>query len=110
MPGDGGCALSPERPLHFSEKVLPILHSLGIDSYLVVKKYQSMEAMLLYLGRWCTWMGGIPGWVVSTGPDRTWQCDVWWGSGSGRQTFRGWGRMGHFPSSWDPTLDVWTNG
>ncbi|XP_036180974.1 arf-GAP with Rho-GAP domain, ANK repeat and PH domain-containing protein 1 isoform X2 [Myotis myotis] len=38
-----------ERPLHFSEKVLPILHGLGIDSYLVVKKYQSMEAMLLYL-------------------------------------------------------------
>nr|KAF6369129.1 hypothetical protein mMyoMyo1_010534 [Myotis myotis] len=38
-----------ELPLHFSEKVLPILHGLGIDSYLVVKKYQSMEAMLLYL-------------------------------------------------------------
>lgn len=56
-PGDNGYALSPERPLHFSEKVLPILHGLGIDSYLVVKKYQSMEAMLLYLGRWCTWMG-----------------------------------------------------
>ncbi|XP_040345033.1 arf-GAP with Rho-GAP domain, ANK repeat and PH domain-containing protein 1 [Herpailurus yagouaroundi] len=38
-----------ERPLHFAEKVLPILHGLGTDSYLVVKKYQSMEAMLLYL-------------------------------------------------------------
>ncbi|XP_037696462.1 LOW QUALITY PROTEIN: arf-GAP with Rho-GAP domain, ANK repeat and PH domain-containing protein 1 [Choloepus didactylus] len=38
-----------ERPLHFAEKVLPILHGLGIDSYLVVKKHQSMEAMLLYL-------------------------------------------------------------
>nr|XP_025866331.1 arf-GAP with Rho-GAP domain, ANK repeat and PH domain-containing protein 1 isoform X2 [Vulpes vulpes] len=38
-----------ERPLHFSEKVLPILHGLGTDSYLVVKKHQSMEAMLLYL-------------------------------------------------------------
>ncbi|XP_005380029.1 PREDICTED: arf-GAP with Rho-GAP domain, ANK repeat and PH domain-containing protein 1 isoform X2 [Chinchilla lanigera] len=38
-----------ERPLHFAEKVLPILHGLGIDSHLVVKKHQSMEAMLLYL-------------------------------------------------------------
>ncbi|XP_040820325.1 arf-GAP with Rho-GAP domain, ANK repeat and PH domain-containing protein 1 isoform X2 [Ochotona curzoniae] len=38
-----------ERPLHFSEKVLPILHGLGMDSHLVVKKHQSMEAMLLYL-------------------------------------------------------------
>ncbi|XP_057409128.1 arf-GAP with Rho-GAP domain, ANK repeat and PH domain-containing protein 1 isoform X5 [Balaenoptera acutorostrata] len=38
-----------ERPLHFAEKVLPILHGLGTDSYLVVKKHQSMEAMLLYL-------------------------------------------------------------
>jgi hypothetical protein len=47
------CDLSPERPLHFAEKVLPILHGLGMDSYLVVKKHQSMEAMLLYLGRWC---------------------------------------------------------
>lgn len=41
-----------ERPLHFAEKVLPILHGLGTDSYLVVKKHQSMEAMLLYLGKW----------------------------------------------------------
>ncbi|XP_061485133.1 arf-GAP with Rho-GAP domain, ANK repeat and PH domain-containing protein 1 isoform X2 [Rhineura floridana] len=38
-----------ERPLHYSEKVLPILHSLGKDSYLVVKKQLSMENMLLYL-------------------------------------------------------------
>ncbi|KAM8815774.1 arf-GAP with Rho-GAP domain, ANK repeat and PH domain-containing protein 1 isoform 2-T4 [Rhynchonycteris naso] len=38
-----------ERPLYFAEKVLPILHGLGIDSYLVVKKHPSMEAMLLYL-------------------------------------------------------------
>lgn len=38
-----------ERPLHFAEKVLPILHGLGTESYLVVKKYQSMEAILLYL-------------------------------------------------------------
>lgn len=45
------CGFSAERPLHFAEKVLPIVHGLGIDSHLVVKKYQSMEAMLLYLGK-----------------------------------------------------------
>uniref|UniRef100_A0A803TMM7 ArfGAP with RhoGAP domain, ankyrin repeat and PH domain 1 n=1 Tax=Anolis carolinensis TaxID=28377 RepID=A0A803TMM7_ANOCA len=38
-----------ERPLHYSEKVLPILHSLGKDSYLVVKRQLSMDSMLLYL-------------------------------------------------------------
>uniref|UniRef100_A0A8C3TV63 ArfGAP with RhoGAP domain, ankyrin repeat and PH domain 1 n=1 Tax=Catharus ustulatus TaxID=91951 RepID=A0A8C3TV63_CATUS len=38
-----------ERPLHYSEKVLPILHCLGTDSYLVVKKQMSMENMLIYL-------------------------------------------------------------
>ncbi|KAG9335256.1 hypothetical protein JZ751_005435 [Albula glossodonta] len=38
-----------ERPLHYQEKVLPILHSLGTDSYLVVRKHISMEAMLVYL-------------------------------------------------------------
>ncbi|XP_074392219.1 arf-GAP with Rho-GAP domain, ANK repeat and PH domain-containing protein 1 isoform X1 [Zonotrichia albicollis] len=38
-----------ERPLHYSEKVLPILHCLGTESYLVVKKQMSMENMLLYL-------------------------------------------------------------
>ncbi|XP_061846141.1 arf-GAP with Rho-GAP domain, ANK repeat and PH domain-containing protein 1 isoform X2 [Colius striatus] len=38
-----------ERPLHYSEKVLPILHSLGTDSYLVVKKQMAMENMLIYL-------------------------------------------------------------
>ncbi|XP_023648298.1 arf-GAP with Rho-GAP domain, ANK repeat and PH domain-containing protein 1 isoform X4 [Paramormyrops kingsleyae] len=38
-----------ERPLHYQEKVLPVLHSLGTDSYLVVKKHISMEAMLVYL-------------------------------------------------------------
>ncbi|KAF2976409.1 hypothetical protein EK904_005552 [Melospiza melodia maxima] len=41
-----------ERPLHYSEKVLPILHCLGTESYLVVKKQMSMENMLLYLGGW----------------------------------------------------------
>ncbi|XP_078078786.1 arfGAP with RhoGAP domain, ankyrin repeat and PH domain 1 [Mustelus asterias] len=39
-----------ERPLHYAEKVLPILlHSLGTDSYLVVKKNIAMETMLMYL-------------------------------------------------------------
>uniref|UniRef100_A0AAY4ES14 ArfGAP with RhoGAP domain, ankyrin repeat and PH domain 1 n=1 Tax=Denticeps clupeoides TaxID=299321 RepID=A0AAY4ES14_9TELE len=38
-----------ERPLHYNEKVLPIFHSLGTDSYLLVKKHYSMEAMLVYL-------------------------------------------------------------
>ncbi|XP_043928964.1 arf-GAP with Rho-GAP domain, ANK repeat and PH domain-containing protein 1 isoform X2 [Protopterus annectens] len=38
-----------ERPLHYSEKVLPVLHSLGTDSYMVVKKHISMEAMLIYI-------------------------------------------------------------
>ncbi|XP_064157726.1 arf-GAP with Rho-GAP domain, ANK repeat and PH domain-containing protein 1-like isoform X2 [Anguilla rostrata] len=38
-----------ERPLHYQEKVLPILHSLGTESYLVVRKHFSMEAMLVYL-------------------------------------------------------------
>ncbi|XP_075270561.1 arf-GAP with Rho-GAP domain, ANK repeat and PH domain-containing protein 1 isoform X2 [Opisthocomus hoazin] len=38
-----------ERPLHYSEKVLPIVHCLGTESYLVVKKQMSMESMLLYL-------------------------------------------------------------
>uniref|UniRef100_A0A8C1ZFP5 ArfGAP with RhoGAP domain, ankyrin repeat and PH domain 1 n=1 Tax=Cyprinus carpio TaxID=7962 RepID=A0A8C1ZFP5_CYPCA len=38
-----------KRPLHYQEKVLPIFHSLGIDSHLLVKKHFSMEAMLVYL-------------------------------------------------------------
>lgn len=38
-----------ERPLHYQERVLPILHSLGTDSHLLVKKHYSMEAMLVYL-------------------------------------------------------------
>ncbi|XP_060091040.1 arf-GAP with Rho-GAP domain, ANK repeat and PH domain-containing protein 1-like [Heteronotia binoei] len=37
-----------ERPLHYSEKVLPIVHSLGKDSYLVVKRQVAMEHMLVY--------------------------------------------------------------
>ncbi|XP_042315972.1 arf-GAP with Rho-GAP domain, ANK repeat and PH domain-containing protein 1-like isoform X1 [Sceloporus undulatus] len=38
-----------ERPLHYSEKVLPIVHGLGRESCLVVKRQLSMENMLLYL-------------------------------------------------------------
>jgi len=45
------CVCVSERPLHYQEKVLPIFHSLGTDSHLLVKKYFSMEAMLVYLGK-----------------------------------------------------------
>uniref|UniRef100_A0A674BBM2 ArfGAP with RhoGAP domain, ankyrin repeat and PH domain 1 n=1 Tax=Salmo trutta TaxID=8032 RepID=A0A674BBM2_SALTR len=38
-----------ERPLHHLERVLPILHSLGTDSHLLVKKHLAMEAILVYL-------------------------------------------------------------
>ncbi|KAI7790055.1 putative arf-GAP with Rho-GAP domain, partial [Triplophysa rosa] len=38
-----------ERPLHYQERVLPIVHSLSTDSYLLLKKHFSMEAMLVYL-------------------------------------------------------------
>ncbi|XP_053938284.1 arf-GAP with Rho-GAP domain, ANK repeat and PH domain-containing protein 1 [Cuculus canorus] len=38
-----------ERPLHYSEKVLPIVHGLGTGSYLVVRKQLGMESMLVYL-------------------------------------------------------------
>ncbi|KAG7247541.1 hypothetical protein CRUP_031653, partial [Coryphaenoides rupestris] len=31
-----------ERPLHYQERVLAILHSLGTDSYLLIKKHTSM--------------------------------------------------------------------
>ena len=48
--------------MHYSEKVLPIVHCLGTESYLVVKKQMSMESMLLYLGeqpgRWRGEEGG----------------------------------------------------
>ncbi|XP_030007952.1 arf-GAP with Rho-GAP domain, ANK repeat and PH domain-containing protein 1 isoform X2 [Sphaeramia orbicularis] len=39
-----------ERPLHYQERVLPILHSFGTESHLLIKKYHSMEAMICYLG------------------------------------------------------------
>ncbi|XP_072317922.1 arf-GAP with Rho-GAP domain, ANK repeat and PH domain-containing protein 1 [Eucyclogobius newberryi] len=38
-----------ERPLHYTERVLPILHSFGTDSKLLIKKHPSMEIMLSYL-------------------------------------------------------------
>ncbi|XP_055081857.1 arf-GAP with Rho-GAP domain, ANK repeat and PH domain-containing protein 1-like isoform X3 [Periophthalmus magnuspinnatus] len=38
-----------ERPLHYRERVLPILHSFGTDSKLLIKKHLGMEAMLSYL-------------------------------------------------------------
>lgn len=75
-PSDGRCDLSPERPLHFAEKVLPILHGLGTDSHLVVKKHQAMEAMLLYLGRWCLQGGQAPGVPLFQSQGGTWWCQV----------------------------------
>lgn len=45
------CVCVSERPLHYQERVLPIVHSLGTDSYLLLKKHFSMEAMLVYLGK-----------------------------------------------------------
>ncbi|CAL8351371.1 unnamed protein product [Lota lota] len=38
-----------ERPLHYQERVLAMLHSLGTDSYLLIKKHLTMEMMKLYL-------------------------------------------------------------
>uniref|UniRef100_A0A8C7M9S2 ArfGAP with RhoGAP domain, ankyrin repeat and PH domain 1 n=1 Tax=Oncorhynchus kisutch TaxID=8019 RepID=A0A8C7M9S2_ONCKI len=38
-----------ERPLHHLERVLPIIHSLGTDSHLLVKKHLAMEAIRIYL-------------------------------------------------------------
>lgn len=39
-----------ERPLHYQERVLPILHSFGTDSHLLIKKHVAMDAMIVYLG------------------------------------------------------------
>ncbi|XP_032872504.1 arf-GAP with Rho-GAP domain, ANK repeat and PH domain-containing protein 1-like, partial [Amblyraja radiata] len=39
-----------ERPLHHTEKVLPILHALATDSYVVVKRNTALDNMLMYLG------------------------------------------------------------
>uniref|UniRef100_A0A8D3E6W2 ArfGAP with RhoGAP domain, ankyrin repeat and PH domain 1 n=1 Tax=Scophthalmus maximus TaxID=52904 RepID=A0A8D3E6W2_SCOMX len=38
-----------ERPLHYQERVLPILHSFGTDSHLLIKKHLEMETMIVYL-------------------------------------------------------------
>ncbi|KAM4742821.1 arf-GAP with Rho-GAP domain, ANK repeat and PH domain-containing protein 1 isoform 2-T2 [Anableps anableps] len=38
-----------ERPLHYQERVLPILHSVGNESHLLIKKQPAMDAMILYL-------------------------------------------------------------
>ncbi|XP_029301618.1 arf-GAP with Rho-GAP domain, ANK repeat and PH domain-containing protein 1 isoform X2 [Cottoperca gobio] len=38
-----------ERPLHYQERVLSILHSFGTDSHLLIKKHVAMEAMMVYL-------------------------------------------------------------
>lgn len=42
--------LPSERPLHYQERVLPILHSFGTDSHLLIKKHLAMDAMIIYLG------------------------------------------------------------
>ncbi|KAF7219514.1 arf-GAP with Rho-GAP domain, ANK repeat and PH domain-containing protein 1 isoform X1 [Nothobranchius furzeri] len=38
-----------ERPLHYEERVLPILHSIGTESFLLIKKHPAMDSMLVYL-------------------------------------------------------------
>uniref|UniRef100_A0A096LS99 ArfGAP with RhoGAP domain, ankyrin repeat and PH domain 1 n=1 Tax=Poecilia formosa TaxID=48698 RepID=A0A096LS99_POEFO len=38
-----------ERPLHYQERVLPILHSAGNESHLLIKKQPAMDAMINYL-------------------------------------------------------------
>ncbi|XP_047247047.1 arf-GAP with Rho-GAP domain, ANK repeat and PH domain-containing protein 1-like isoform X4 [Girardinichthys multiradiatus] len=38
-----------ERPLHYQERVLPILHSVGNESHLLIKKQPAMDAMIIYL-------------------------------------------------------------
>lgn len=42
--------LPSERPLHYQERVLPILHSFGTNSHLLIKKHVAMDAMIIYLG------------------------------------------------------------
>lgn len=42
--------LPSERPLHYQERVLPILHSFGTNSHLLIKKHIAMDAMILFLG------------------------------------------------------------
>ncbi|KAK2912627.1 arf-GAP with Rho-GAP domain, ANK repeat and PH domain-containing protein 1-like isoform X2 [Channa argus] len=40
-----------ERPLHYKERVLPIFHSFGTDSSLLIKKHLAMDAIINYLAR-----------------------------------------------------------
>lgn len=42
---------SSERPLHYQERVLPILHSFGNESHLLIKRQPAMDAMIIYLGK-----------------------------------------------------------
>lgn len=91
--------LSPnptERPLHYSEKVLPILHCLGTESYLVVKKQMSMENMLIYLGEDLEGMGwdGMEMEMECDGMGMELQLGVWMGqmgTGKGRDLGLGTG-------------------
>lgn len=43
-----------ERPLHYQERVLPIVHSIGTESHLLIKKHAAMEAITLYLCKYKT--------------------------------------------------------
>ncbi|CAI5694321.1 unnamed protein product [Oreochromis niloticus] len=43
------CKEEMERPLHYQERVLPIVHSVGTESHLLIKKHPAMEAITLYL-------------------------------------------------------------
>lgn len=45
---------SSERPLHYQERVLPIVHSVGTESHLLIKKHPAMEAITLYLCKYKT--------------------------------------------------------
>ncbi|KAI1903161.1 hypothetical protein AGOR_G00024360 [Albula goreensis] len=49
-----------ERSLHYQEKVLPIIHSLGTEKILLVKRNFTMKAMLSYLGKETKgWRSGV---------------------------------------------------
>ncbi|TNN61478.1 Arf-GAP with Rho-GAP domain, ANK repeat and PH domain-containing protein 1 [Liparis tanakae] len=43
------CGVSSERPLHHQERVLPVLHSIGTESHLLIKRHLAMAAMMLHL-------------------------------------------------------------
>uniref|UniRef100_A0A669EET3 ArfGAP with RhoGAP domain, ankyrin repeat and PH domain 1 n=1 Tax=Oreochromis niloticus TaxID=8128 RepID=A0A669EET3_ORENI len=48
------CKEEMERPLHYQERVLPIVHSVGTESHLLIKKHPAMEAITLYLCKYKT--------------------------------------------------------